>query len=164
VTFRGKITDSKRGSRRGSVGACVTFSKIVPMAFAMVAGPQIISAIMFATREKARANSFACVSGTVADGTRRGSEIVRSRAAHPPTQVEVQIEDGLVQPPVGALDLEGGAPDRLGDEADGWPHAGLPAGLDDARWRSAKPPRRVRETDRHVTATQPLSSNLPRME
>jgi hypothetical protein len=35
------------------------------MAFAMVAGPQIISATMFATREKARANSFAYVSGTV---------------------------------------------------------------------------------------------------
>jgi Sap, sulfolipid-1-addressing protein len=44
----------------------VTFVKIVPMAFVMVAGPQIISAIMFATSEKARANSVAYVSGAVA--------------------------------------------------------------------------------------------------
>lgn len=43
----------------------MTFVKIVPMAFVMVAGPQIISAIMFATSEKARANSFAYVSGAI---------------------------------------------------------------------------------------------------
>jgi hypothetical protein len=44
----------------------MTFVKIVPMAFVMIAGPQIISAILFATSEKARANSFAYVSGAVA--------------------------------------------------------------------------------------------------
>jgi hypothetical protein len=52
----------------------VTFAKIVPMAFVMVARPQIISAIMFATSEKARANSFAYVSGALLDETQtRGS-------------------------------------------------------------------------------------------
>ena len=43
----------------------MTFLKIVPMAFVMVAGPQIISAVMFATSGKARANSLAYVSGAV---------------------------------------------------------------------------------------------------
>jgi hypothetical protein len=44
----------------------MTFVKIVPMAFVMVAGPQIISAILFATSEKARVNSLAYVAGAVA--------------------------------------------------------------------------------------------------
>jgi hypothetical protein len=44
----------------------VTLVKIVPMAFVMVAGPQIISAIVFATSEKALAGSLAYVSGAVA--------------------------------------------------------------------------------------------------
>jgi hypothetical protein len=43
----------------------MTFLKIVPMAFVMVAGPQIISAVVFATSERARANSVAYVSGAV---------------------------------------------------------------------------------------------------
>jgi Sap, sulfolipid-1-addressing protein len=44
----------------------MTSLKIVPLAFVMVAGPQIISAIIFATSERARANSVAYVSGAVA--------------------------------------------------------------------------------------------------
>jgi MFS family permease len=44
----------------------MTLLKIVPMAFVMVAGPQIISAVMFATSERARANSVAYVSGAIA--------------------------------------------------------------------------------------------------
>jgi Sap, sulfolipid-1-addressing protein len=43
----------------------MTFAKIVPMAFVMVAGPQIISAVIFATSERARATSVAYVSGAV---------------------------------------------------------------------------------------------------
>jgi Sap-like sulfolipid-1-addressing protein len=43
----------------------VTFVKIVPMAFVMIAGPQIISSVMFATSERARATSLASVSGAV---------------------------------------------------------------------------------------------------
>ena len=41
----------------------MTLVKIVPMAFVMIAGPQIISAVMFATSARARANSLAYVSG-----------------------------------------------------------------------------------------------------
>jgi hypothetical protein len=41
----------------------VTLLKIVPMAFVMIAGPQIISAVMFATSERPRANSVAYVAG-----------------------------------------------------------------------------------------------------
>jgi hypothetical protein len=37
----------------------------VPMAFVMIAGPQIISAVMFATSEKARVTSVAYVSGAL---------------------------------------------------------------------------------------------------
>jgi hypothetical protein len=43
----------------------MTFLRIVPMAFVMVAGPQIISAVVFATSERARANSVGYVSGAV---------------------------------------------------------------------------------------------------
>jgi MFS family permease len=43
----------------------VTLLKIVPMAFVMIAGPQIISSVMFATSERARANSVAYVSGAI---------------------------------------------------------------------------------------------------
>jgi small neutral amino acid transporter SnatA (MarC family) len=43
----------------------MTFLRIVPMAFVMVAGPQIISAVVFATSERTRANSVAYVSGAV---------------------------------------------------------------------------------------------------
>jgi Sap, sulfolipid-1-addressing protein len=43
----------------------MTFLRIVPMAFVMVAGPQIISSVVFATSERARANSVAYVSGAV---------------------------------------------------------------------------------------------------
>jgi MFS family permease len=43
----------------------VTLVKIVPMAFVMIAGPQIISAVMFATSERARPNSFAYVGGAL---------------------------------------------------------------------------------------------------
>jgi hypothetical protein len=43
----------------------VPFLRIVPMAFVMVAGPQIISAVVFATSERARANSVAYVAGAV---------------------------------------------------------------------------------------------------
>jgi Sap, sulfolipid-1-addressing protein len=44
----------------------MAFLRIVPMAFVMVAGPQIISAVIFATSERARANSVAYVSGALA--------------------------------------------------------------------------------------------------
>ena len=44
----------------------MTLVKIVPMAFVMIAGPQIISAVIFATSERARANSVAYVSGALA--------------------------------------------------------------------------------------------------
>jgi hypothetical protein len=50
----------------------VTFLKILPMAFVMVAGPQIVSSVVFATSENAKANSIAYVSGatlSVAVGT-----------------------------------------------------------------------------------------------
>ena len=43
----------------------MTLAKIVPMAFVMIAGPQIISAVMFATSERARANSIAYVAGAL---------------------------------------------------------------------------------------------------
>ena len=43
----------------------MTLVKIVPMAFVMIAGPQIISAVMFATSARARANSLAYVSGAM---------------------------------------------------------------------------------------------------
>jgi Sap, sulfolipid-1-addressing protein len=43
----------------------MTLLRIVPMAFVMVAGPQIISSVVFATSERARANSVAYVSGAV---------------------------------------------------------------------------------------------------
>lgn len=41
------------------------FAQLIPLAVVMVAGPQIISAIMLATSEKARKNSFAYVGGAV---------------------------------------------------------------------------------------------------
>jgi hypothetical protein len=43
----------------------MTFLRIVPMAFVMVAGPQIISAIIFATSERAREDSLAYVAGAM---------------------------------------------------------------------------------------------------
>ena len=43
----------------------MTLVKIVPMAFVMIAGPQIISLVMFATSARARANSLAYVSGAM---------------------------------------------------------------------------------------------------
>jgi hypothetical protein len=43
----------------------MSFFRIIPMAFVMVAGPQIVSAIIFATSERARANSVAYVSGAL---------------------------------------------------------------------------------------------------
>lgn len=39
------------------------FAKLLPLAFVMVAGPQIISAVMLATSEKARQNSLGYVAG-----------------------------------------------------------------------------------------------------
>jgi hypothetical protein len=39
------------------------FAKILPLAFVMIAGPQILSAIFLATSERWRANSFAFVAG-----------------------------------------------------------------------------------------------------
>jgi hypothetical protein len=50
----------------------VTFLKILPLAFVMVAGPQIVSSVVFATSEHAKANSIAYVTGatiSVAAGT-----------------------------------------------------------------------------------------------
>ncbi|MSO40379.1 MAG: hypothetical protein EXQ70_00490 [Solirubrobacterales bacterium] len=41
----------------------MTIAKILPMAFVMIAGPQILSAIFFATSERWRANSIAFISG-----------------------------------------------------------------------------------------------------
>ena len=41
----------------------MSFAKILPMAFVMVAGPQILSAIFLATTENWRRNSFAYVAG-----------------------------------------------------------------------------------------------------
>jgi len=41
----------------------VSFAKIIPMAFVMIAGPQILSAIFLATSESWRKNSLAYVSG-----------------------------------------------------------------------------------------------------
>jgi hypothetical protein len=43
----------------------VTLVKILPMAFVMIAGPQIISAVMFATSERPRPNSLAYVGGAL---------------------------------------------------------------------------------------------------
>jgi hypothetical protein len=44
----------------------MTSLRIVPLAFVMVAGPQIISAIVLATSERSRPNSFAYVAGATA--------------------------------------------------------------------------------------------------
>ncbi len=41
----------------------MTFAKLLPMAFVMIAGPQILSAIFLATTEQWRRNSFAYVAG-----------------------------------------------------------------------------------------------------
>ena len=43
--------------------ATVTIAKIIPMAFVMIAGPQILSSIFLATSEQWRRNSAAYVSG-----------------------------------------------------------------------------------------------------
>ncbi len=46
-----------------------TFLTVLPLAIVMVAGPQIISAIMLATSEKAKKNSFAYVAGAMLAAT-----------------------------------------------------------------------------------------------
>jgi membrane protease YdiL (CAAX protease family) len=43
----------------------VGFLRVIPLAFVMIAGPQIVSAIMFATSEKPRANSLAYDAGAI---------------------------------------------------------------------------------------------------
>jgi hypothetical protein len=53
----------------------INFLTVLPLAFVMVAGPQIVSAIFLATSAQARANSFAYLAG-VALATALGTTIV----------------------------------------------------------------------------------------
>ena len=63
VMYRGPRGLSSAGGFTREDGPVVNIAKILPMAFVMIAGPQILSAIFLATTENWRRNSAAYIAG-----------------------------------------------------------------------------------------------------